>query len=71
MLSIDPLVLLLGAIVVVVFVLVASRAFPENMRIDPWRYKGPPDRSAGTQEDDDARFRWDDREPEGPPDRDR
>ena len=71
MLYIDPLALLLGVIVVVVFVLVGSRAFPENLRLDPWRYKGPPDRSAGIQEDDDARYHWDGHEPEGPPDRDR
>ena len=55
----DPLAIGLAIVLIVAFVLIASRAFPEQMNITPWRYKGPRDRpSDGAQEDDDQRFNW-------------
>ena len=56
----DPLAIGLAIVLIVVFVLVLSRFFPERMNVSPWRYSGPRDRGpAGVQEDDDARLNWD------------
>jgi hypothetical protein len=67
----DPAAILLGIVLLVAFLVVGSRFFPEDMRLDPWRYKGPPDRPAGGEADDEAKFRWDEPTPTTPPDRDR
>jgi hypothetical protein len=69
MLYIDPLAIVLGLVLLVVFVLAGSRFFPKHERIDMFRYHGSDDRSAGIREDDDAVFRWDRGEREDPPDR--
>jgi hypothetical protein len=57
--TLDPLAIGLAVALIVAFVLIGSRSFPEQMNIAPWRYNGRRDRpSDGAREDDDARFNW-------------
>ena len=56
---VDPLAVVAAVVLLVAFVLLGSRAFPEDLNILPWRHAGQRDRpAAGTQEDDDVRFNW-------------
>ena len=68
----DPLAIGLAIVLLVAFVLVGSRFFPENVNITPWRSG---DRPPVVREDDDARFKWGSEESEddavpGPDDND-
>ena len=51
----DPLAIGLAIVLIVAFVLIGSRFFPENLNITPWRSA---DRPPVVKEDDDARFNW-------------
>jgi hypothetical protein len=60
----DPLAIGFAVVFLVVFVMVGSRIFPEDMRLNPWRGDRPDDPSShGVREDDDVRFNWDHHEP--------
>ena len=65
----DPLAIGAAIVLIVAFVLIGSRFFPENVNITPWRSG---DRPPVVPEDDDARFTWPsqerDDEPVPPPD---
>ena len=65
----DPLAIGAAIVLIVAFVLIGSRFFPENVNITPWRSG---DRPPVVREDDDARFTWPsqerDDEPGPPPD---
>ena len=65
----DPLAIGAAIVLIVAFVLIGSRFFPENVNITPWRSG---DRPPVVPEDDDARFTWAPRErddePVPPPD---
>jgi len=67
---IDPTAILFGIVLVVVLLVVGTRFFPDDMHLDPWRYEDPPNRPSG-QEDDDAKFHWDETGPKTSPRRDR
>ena len=56
---VDPLAVVAAIVLLVTFVLLGSRIFPENLNFLPWRHAGQRDRpAAGIQEDDDVRWRW-------------
>ena len=55
----DPILVIVAIVLVVGFVLVLSRIFPEDLNLLPWRPGGKRDRPPrGVQEDDDVRFNW-------------
>jgi hypothetical protein len=55
----DPTAVVVAIVVLVAFVLLGSRIFPEDLNVLPWRGAGQRDRpAAGVQEDDDVRFNW-------------
>ena len=60
--TLDPLAIGLAIVLIVVFVLIGSRFFPEHVNITPWRSG---DRPPVIREDDDARFNWRSEEHEG------
>jgi len=65
-LYIDPMALFAGVVLLVAFVLLGSRFFPEDVPLHLWHYEGPGDRpSPGDREEDDVRFDWSQREPGG------
>ena len=45
----------MAIVLLVAFVLILSRLFPENLNFIPWRKA---DRPPTVREDDDARFKW-------------
>jgi hypothetical protein len=51
----DPLAIGLAIVLIVAFVLIGSRFFPEDVNILPWRSSA---RRPVVREDDDARFNW-------------
>jgi hypothetical protein len=51
----DPLATVVAIVLLVAFVLILSRFFPENLNFLPWRKA---DRPPTVREDDDARFKW-------------
>jgi hypothetical protein len=51
----DPLAIGLAIVLIVAFVLIGSRFFPEDANILPWRSAA---RRPVVREDDDARFNW-------------
>ncbi len=53
--TLDPLAIGLAVVLILAFVLIGSRFFPENVNITPWRSA---DRPPEVREDDDARFNW-------------
>jgi hypothetical protein len=69
MLYIDPLAIVIALVLIVAFVLIASRFYPEDMRAHLWRYDRHDRPSPGVHEDDDARFNWGQHEPGGGDDR--
>ena len=57
--TLDPLAVVMAIVLLVAFVFLGSRLFPENLNFLPWRHAGKSDRpAAGIQEDDDVRFNW-------------
>ena len=55
----DPMAFVLAIVLLVAFVLVGSRFFPEDLNFLPWRHAGKRDgQSPGIREDDDVRFNW-------------
>ena len=64
--TLDPLSIGLAIVLLVAFVLIGSRVFPEHLNLTPWRSA---DRPPVVREDDDTRFNWgsDDREDDDQP----
>jgi hypothetical protein len=51
----DPLAIGMAIVLLVAFVFIGSRFFPEHVNLTPWRSADPP---PVVREDDDARFSW-------------